>query len=157
MSNNNSRIPLHFQNPEIAKANNNKKNPSWESFRNHEIHRPEYKYQGDDRPNTHMMSVIRRYANGKLDVRWAANMIIDAVHALEDVGPLTPLQEALVTIVFPDKYQGMMPQEAQLKTQFSASEKAEVRDLVEAHFAEEENYNGGNGGGTVEGRSVTKV
>lgn len=157
MSNNNgSRIPIHLQSPAIAKANNEKKSESWETFRAHEIHRPEAKWQDNKRPGTHMMSVVRRYANGELDYLWAAGAIIDAVHALEDVGPLTNIQQALLTVVFPEKFQGMMPQEANIKTQFSASEKKKVKEIVEAHFLEEANYSGGAGGGSVPGRHVTK-
>jgi hypothetical protein len=103
-----------------------------------------------------MMSVIRRNPDGTLDFQWAKNVVIDAVHKMHYPEALRPIDRALLTVVFPDKYQGMMPQEADLKTQLSASEKSKVRQIVEAQLKEEENWNAGQGGGSIEGRSVTK-
>jgi len=157
MSKNNtfSRVPIHVQDPSLAKANSHK-NPSYESFRPHQVHNVEYKYQGEDRPNTHMMSVMRRNPDGSLDYEWAKNMVVDAIHGMSFPHALRPIHHALLTVCFPDKYRGMMPQEADLKTQLSASEKARVRDMVEEHLLEEENWNVGGGGGSVAGRSKTR-
>lgn len=155
MSNFGSRKPLHMQSDSVRKAAQS--NPSWESFRAHRTHpEGEYKYQGDDRPNTHMMSVIRRYPNGELDYSWAVNMVLDAVHNLNYPGGLSTVQQALVTVVFPDKLREMEPMQANLMTQFSASEKQRVRKMVEERLKEEENWNAGRGGGSVEGRHVTR-
>lgn len=146
------RVPLNFQNPNISKSGP-QKNPSWESARKHEIHRPEYKYQGQDRPNTHMMSVIRRNPDGTLDFQWAKNMVLDAVHNLSYPHAMRDIHRALLTVVFPDQYEGMMPQEADLKTQLSNTEKQKLRKMVEAQLLEEENWNAGRGGGSVDGRA----
>lgn len=150
--NNLPRVPLNFQNPGLNKSGP-QENPSWESARRHQIHNPESRYQGQDRPNTHMMSVIRRNPDGTLDYQWAKNMILDAVHNMAYPHALRDVQRALLTVIFPDKYQGMMPQEADLKTQLSASEKSRVRQIVEAQLLEEENWNAGQGGGSVDGRA----
>jgi hypothetical protein len=132
-------------------------NPSWESFRASRIHpEGEYRYQGDDRPGTHAMSIIRRNPNGELDYEWAKNMVIDAVHNLPYPHALLPIHQALLTVVFPDKYRNMEPMQAAILTQFSDGEKSRVRQMVEAQLKEEENWNAGQGGGSIEGRSVTR-
>jgi hypothetical protein len=145
-----------MQSPAIAKARQNSTNPSWESARDHEIHKVEYKYQGDDRPNTHAMSIIRRNPDGKLDYEWAKNMVVDAVHTLDFPTSLLPIHRALLTVIFPEKLREMEPMQAAILTQFSGTEKATVRRMVEAHLKEEENWNAGRGGGSVEGRSKTR-
>lgn len=152
--NNNSRIPLHLQ-FDLSKAQ--KKNPSWESFREHRIHDgTKYQHQGSDRPSTHAMSVIRRNPNGELDYNWAKHQVINAIHGLQFHGALIPLDQALLTVIFPEKFKAMEPMQADILTQFSASEKAKVRKMVEAHMNEEENWNAGYGGGSVEGRFKTR-
>jgi len=152
MSYNKSNIPLHLQ-FDLRKAI--QKNPSYESFAPHRSHNVEYKYQGQDRPNTHMMSIIRRNPDGTLDYEWAKNMVIDAVHNAAHEAGNRPIHMALLTIIFPEKYRKMEPMQADLMTQFGPSEKSKVRQLVEAQLKEEENYNAGRGGGSVEGRSKT--
>ena len=153
--NNLPRIPLSMQDPGIAKAGP-QNNPSWESFQPHQVHEVEYGYQGQDRPNTHMMSIIRRNPDGTLDYQWAKNMIIDAVHNMSFPHSLLPIHRALLTIIFPEKLREMEPMQADLMTQFSDTEKARVRQLVESQLNEEENYNAGGGGGSVEGRTKTR-
>ena len=153
--NNLPRIPLNLQNPGISKSGP-QKNQSYASFQPNVVNRVEYKYQGQDRPNTHMMSIIRRNPDGTLDFQWAKNMVIDAVHSLDCPEDLRPIHRALLTVVFPDKDRGMMAQEADLKTQLSASEKQRVRKMVEDQLKEEENWNAGRGGGSVDGRGKTR-
>lgn len=150
------RVPLHMQNNGLAKSSA-KANPSFESFRDHVIHKPEAKAIGDSHVTTHQMSLIRRYADGRLDFDWAKNMVLDAIHNLSYPHALQPLQRALLTILFPDKYKGeMSPQEANMKTQFSNTEKAAVRAMVAAALLEEENWNAGAGGSSIEGRHITR-
>lgn len=145
------RVPLHMQSQDVAKARTS--NPSWESFRPNQIHAPEYRYQGDDRPNTHMMSVMRRAPDGQLDLEWAKNMVLEAIHGAETPHGLQPVHAALLTVVFPDASANMEPMQADMMTRLSASEKRAVRALVEAHIAEEMNWNAGRGGGSTSGRS----
>ncbi len=148
--NNLPRVPLTMQGIRKAGPQNN---PSWESARRHQIHNPEYNYQGQDRPNTHMMSIIRRNPDGTLDYQWAKNMVLDAVHNLSYPHSLLPIHRALLTVIFPDRQRAMEPMQADLMTQFSDTEKARVRQIVESQLDEEENWNAGNGGGSVEGRT----
>lgn len=152
MSYNKSRVPLHLQNPGIRKAGP-QRNASWESFGPHQQHKVEYNYQGQNRPNTHMMADFRRYPDGKLDFEWAKNVVLDAVHNLSYPHALRPIHQAMLTVVFPERFRMMEPKLADLRTQLSAAEKTKLRDIVEAQLLEEENWNAGGGGGSVDGRS----
>lgn len=155
--NNNSRIPLHIQNPELVKATGAQVNPSYESFREHTTYVPNYEVQKfPDRPSTHAMSIIRRNPDGTLDYQWAKNMVIDAVHSMHYPHALLPIHQALLTVIYPNRFRAMEPAQAQILTQFSPSEKDKVRELVEAQIKEEENWNTGRGGGSVEGRGTTR-
>lgn len=141
-----------MQGGEMAKAVS-KVNPSYESFRPNQIHKPQYQNM-DDRPSTHAMSLIRRYPNGELDLIWAANHIIDALRLMEDhPEAVTPLQDALLTVVFPMKFRKMEPRQAEVRTKLSKSEKESLAEYVKAHLAEVTNYNAGRGGGSVPGRT----
>jgi len=152
MSYNKGRIPLHMQNTEIAKAV--KKNPSYESFRENEIHKPQYSSM-EDRPSTVEMSRMRRYPNGQLDMGWAARAVCNSIHAAERGENLTPLEESLLTVLFPIKFRKVEPAQAEIRTQLSKTEKKYLRELVEAWLKEELNWNSGLGGGSVPGRSRT--
>jgi len=159
MPNNSSRMPLHLQNPALIKATGAQVNPSWESFRPHHTHNINYETQKwPDRPNTHAMSVMRRYADGKLDLQWAKNMVLDAIKgsSFEGGGAERPVQMALATLILPEKIREVEPRQAEIMTQMSATEKQQVRTLVLAQLAEEENWNAGVGGDSVEGRSKTR-
>lgn len=157
MSEYGSRIPLYIQNPDLVKATGQQVNPSWESFAPHQRFKPQYSPEFEDnRPTTHAMSIIRRYPDGTLDLQWAKNVVIDAVHKLNYPHSLLPLDMALLTVVFPDKFKVMEPMQAEILTQFSNTEKQKVRILVEAQLLEELNYNAGQGGGAVPGQSSTR-
>jgi hypothetical protein len=150
MSYNGPRVPLHMQSADVAKAAKAQPNPS---YRTNITHESNYKTQGADRPNTHMMSVIRRNPDGTLDFQWAKNMVLDAVHKMAYPNSLLPVDKALITVVFPERFREMEPMQADLMTQFSASEKARIKSMVESQLLEEENWNAGQGGGSVDGRS----
>lgn len=160
MSNTNlPRIPLYLQNSDIAKAAS-KGRDSYETFRPNEIHDVTYRQMGDDRPSTHMHSVLRRNPDGTLDLEWATDMVLDALRALRafrDRGVsddyLATYHKAILTAVFPARFRTMMPGQAEVMTKLSLSEKEKLRDLVEAQLKEEENWNGGRGGDSVEGRT----
>jgi len=149
------RIPLHIQDPRLVKATGQQVNPSYESFAPHQRFGAQYK-EMENRPSTHAMSVIRRNPDGTLDYEWAKNMVIDAVHRSASPVGMLPTQLALLTVIFPQRFRTMEPQQAEILTQFSDSEKSKVRELVSAQLKEEENYNAGRGGGSVDGRHVTR-
>lgn len=154
-----SRMPLHVQNADIAKAA--KDNPSYESFRPNIMH-PTGMYGGkfdDDRPSSmNDQSRIRRYPSGVLDMMWTANQIIDAIHKTEFNGKtgdpnygsasLLPIEAALLTVVFPATYRKMEPQQATILTQLSSSEKEQLSIIVMKQLQDEDGYNAGFGGGS---------
>jgi hypothetical protein len=150
------RIPLHVQNPDLVKATGQQVNPSYEAFAPHQRFKPAYKELGPDRPSTHAMSMIRRNPDGTLDYEWAKNVVIDAVHNAATPHSILPVHLALLQVVLPDKFRNMEPQQATILTQLSDSEKSKVREMVEAQLREEENWNAGQGGGSVPGRHITR-
>ena len=154
MSNYFPKIPLTVQNPDIVKARG--ENPSYQSFRANETHPCNYSKM-EDRPSTHGMSRMRRYPNGQLDFIWAANVVIDALKKAEKNEPMTDLEESFLTVLLPIKFTRKEPNQAEVNTQLSASEKEFLREYINAHFAEEQNWNAGEGGGSVEGRTRTMV
>lgn len=148
------RVPLNVQNPELAKSLH--ENASYESFRPNIVHPVQYK-EMEDRATVAPEFRVRRYPNADLDVEWTANQIIDAMHDVEYNNVILPIQAALLTVVFPGKYRQMEPQQAEILTQLSASEKDAVKEFVEAQMKAELNWNAGVGGGSVPGRSKTNV
>lgn len=154
MSDFGSRKPIHFQNPDLAKA---LKSSSYESFQPHRAHPTTYK-EMEDRPGVEMGSVVRRYPDGRLDYEWVKQNVLEALHHLQlGTVPVNGTQQALLQLVFPTRVRFMDPQQAEIQTQLSESEKNALKMLVDASLKEQENWNAGFGGGSVEGRSVTKV
>jgi hypothetical protein len=149
-----SRVPLHMQFPEMAKAA--KANPSYESFRPNRIHEVQYREMEDRRGMAE--NRIRRYPNGQLDARYVVDQVIDAMRKLRyNPDDLLPVEAALLTVVLPTKIRRMEPQQAEILTQLSASEKSMIRAAISAHEAELDNWNAGQGGGSTSGRSRTDV
>lgn len=143
-----SRIPLHMQNQEIAKAI--KKNPSYESFRPNIIHKPQY--QGmEDRATISEQYRIRRDCAGNLDLEWTVNKVLDALYQAEGIGFLTPVEESLLTVLFPMDFQFQEPMLAEIRTQLSDTEKKAVKTLVLARLEEQRNWSAGRGGTTYGG------
>lgn len=168
MSNFGSRMPLHLQNTNIAKAAK-EGSPSYETFRPNVVH-PSGDYGShmtENRATVQDQMRMRRYPNGQLDYHWAAGQIVDAIRALgfngmtgdPNVGSasLIPLQAALLTVVLPAKYRKMEPMQAEILTQLSDSEKEALRILVAQHMASEANWNAGFGGGSDPGTKLRDV
>lgn len=153
MSYNGPRVPLNFQNGGLEKAV--KKNPSYESARSNQIHESQYSAIGDDRASVAEQYRVRRYPNGELDFRWVMNTIVDAINKAEAGMYLTPVEESLLTVFFPLKFKRVEEAQAEIRTQLSRSEKAYLKEMIDAHLKEELNYNAGRGGGSVPGRSRT--
>lgn len=150
MANYGPRKPIHMQDSELSKAY---KNPSFESFRDNEIHESGYK-EMENRPSTHAMASMRRYPNGELEYQWAVAVIMDAVHKAERGMYLTPLEESMISIVFPEyKVDAAEAAIAEVRTKLSDTEKDNLRMMVEAQLKEEFNYNAGLGGSSVTGRT----
>lgn len=150
------RRPLNMQSNDVRKAAEDQRSASYESFRPNRIHPVQYKDM-EDRPSTHAMADMRRNAAGVLDLDWAANKVIDAIHQAEYNGVLTPLQECLLTVVFPFKYQYKEPQTAELMTQLSQSEKEKIGLLVDAQLKAEDTWAAGQGRGATGGARRNNV
>lgn len=146
MSNYGPRKPLNWQEGGLEKAV--PKNESYESFRQNEIHPVNYKDM-DGSANEDMSAAyrVRRYPNGDLDMMWMANQIIDAMHRAESHGVLTPIEMCLLTVIFPMKYRLTEPQQAEIRTQLSKTEKDMLRALIEKQLNDEAGWNAGFGGG----------
>lgn len=165
MSNNfGSRMPLNMQFPDVAKAI--QENDSFESFRPNVVH-PTGGYRDmepGDRANIPEQYRIRRYPNGQLDLMYVANQVIDAIHKMEFNGKtgdpnygsasLIPLEEALLTVVFPGKYRKMEPMQAEIMTQMSATEKEQIAAICMKQMMDEGSWNAGFGGIGVRPRNV---
>jgi len=143
MSNYGPRKPLHFQNPGLAKSL--RANPSYRVSRLHDM---EYK-DIEDRPGMSKDSIMRRYPDGSLDMEWAKNMVVDAIHNLSTPHALQPLQSALLKMVFPDAPLPMLDSQANLMTKLSSTEKDKLKTIVTRHLMEEANWNTGRGGGNL--------
>jgi hypothetical protein len=148
------RIPLHLQNADINKAA--KTNPSYESFRPNIIHHSSYR-EMEGRAGVNDQNRVRRYLDGRLDFMWIANQIIDAIHNVEYNNVILPIEQALLSVVFPLKYAKMEPQQAELLTQLTASEKGALKALVEKQLADEQNWAAGQGGGSTPGSRLNNV
>lgn len=155
MSYNGPRVPLHWQKGGMEKAI--KKNPSYESARDNQIHDSQYgEMVGTS--SIHDQSRIRRYPNGELDYQWAMNTILDAIKLAEDTATaatMTPMEESLLTVMYPNRFQKVEQGQAEIRTQLSRSEKAYLKEMLDAQLKEELNWNSGFGGGNTEGRGRT--
>lgn len=147
-----SRMPLHWQQNGMEKAI--KKNPSYESARSNQIHEAQYS-DLTDRAGVSDQTRVRRYPNGALDYSWATNLVLDAIHKAETDMYLTPVEESLLTVVFPLKFDKVEAAQAEIRTQLSKTEKGYLKDMIEAKLKEQLNYNAGRGGGSVSGRTRT--
>lgn len=168
MSNYGPRMPLHTQNPDIAKAAS-QGSPSYESFRPNITH-PSGQYGShmtENRATVQEQYRVRRYPNGQLDLKWTANQIIDAIRNLgfngttgdpnEGSAGLTPLTAALLTVVFPMKFRKTEPMQAEILTQLSKTEKEQLAMIVAQHLESVSGWNAGFGGGSNPGAKITDV
>jgi hypothetical protein len=151
-----SKKPLHFQNRAFAKAMQDK-NPSYESFRANIVHKPQYTEGMDSRATVSDQSRMRRGPDGKLSIQWAGEQILLAIKRKEYGEPMTPLENSLLTIIFPKMYRILEPAQAEINTQLSDSEKEALKEYVVAKMRELDNWNSGFGGSSVPGRSRTDV
>jgi hypothetical protein len=102
---------------------------------------------------------FRRYPDGMLDIDYAAHKVIDAIHTAKKQLPCSPEDTVALQIMFPSLFpgldSGMVEQMAAVQLDLLPQEREMVRRKVAAHFAEELNWNAGQGGGSVPGRSQT--
>lgn len=151
------RVPLNLRRDEEAVS----KSASITSYRPGEVHNPPVRDQYDDpklTPRNVGCTPLRRYPNGKLDIKYVAHQIIDLMHKAKDGGNLTEFEKALLTIILPAqfKFPGMDNRLAGTHARLSDEEKILLALYISGHMKEEDNWNVGRGGGSVPGRNTTR-
>jgi hypothetical protein len=99
---------------------------------------------------------LRRYPDGRLDVKYVAHHVIDVVHKAENGGVLTNYEKALLSSILPGKFQLVDQKIAATMARMTDEERMLVALTVLKHFHEELNWNAGRGGGSVPLRNVTR-
>lgn len=104
---------------------------------------------------------FRRYLNNLLDVDHAKHQVLEALHKVKDSGGVDVLnsqEKTVLSLLFPGQFALDVPSEMMaVQFRLSPEEVQMVRHAVAAHLAEEMNWQGGMGGGTVPGRSQTRA
>ena len=103
--------------------------------------------------------VFRRYLDGSLDIDGAKHIIIDVLRKTRNLLPITDLEKLILNTVFPTVFPFMdavvAMKMANVQFQLTPNELQDVAMAIAGHLAEELNFNGGAGGGTVPGRNLT--
>lgn len=155
MSFNESAKPLWMQSKEAKEAAKNA-SPSFESFGPHVKHHSNNGIKEmEGHVHTNDINRVRRYPNGQIDYQYVVSQLIQAVKQLTDTGMVQPLEGALLTIVMPDKFRFMDPAMAKIRTQISDTERDQLKTLFMGKMAEIQNWNGGYGGGSTPGKTIT--
>lgn len=106
---------------------------------------------------------FRRYINGVLDLRYAVDKVVDALHRAKDGGGVDQLnneEKTALGILFPMQFatvdSSMTLQVAAVQLKITPVEMEAIRQAVAAHLQEELNYNAGRGGSSAPGRHQTR-
>jgi hypothetical protein len=103
--------------------------------------------------------LFRRNHDGSLDVDSARDSVLTVLSKVRHKAYLTDFEKLILSSVFPGVFQFYDPmvasKMASVQLQISMQERQDIAILVSAHMAEELNWNGGFGGGSVAGRSFT--
>lgn len=103
--------------------------------------------------------IFRRWQDGRLDVESAASEVISILAKVRAYGPITDFEKILLTVAFPGIFsfsdRNIAAKMLTAQGTITVAEMQEIAMVVASRLAEEENYNGGSGGGTVPGRRVT--
>lgn len=106
---------------------------------------------------------FRRYISGVLDLKYAVNKVVDALHRAKDSGGVDQLnneEKTALSILFPMQFtfidSSMTAQVAATQLRISPLECETIRQAVASHIQEELNYNAGRGGGSTHGRHQTR-
>jgi hypothetical protein len=147
-------VPLNYRQgteEEVAKST---------SYRPGKVFPVKYRTPDNDRtiaPRNEGCTLLRRYPNGVLDIDYVVGKIIDIIHKMKDGGATTQIEKALLTLVLPNQFKKLIdPKIAQTVTKLSNDERLLLALKVNQHKREELNWNVGQGGGSVEGRSSTR-
>jgi len=146
------RVPLNLRegtHEEIAKST---------SYRPGIVHKPEYRNPNQDASlqRNEGCTPLRRYPDGRLDIKYVADQIIDLVHKVQNAGTLTSFEKAILTLILPGQFQLIDPSIATTMAKMTDEERMMVSLVVMRHFNEEQNWNAGRGGGSVPFRNTTR-
>ena len=107
----------------------------------------------------HGNTIFRRWNDGTLDVDSAASEAISLLAKVRNRVPVTDFEKIVLTAAFPGVFQFEDIVVAQkmlaLQGSISVMEMQQIAMVVASRLAEEENFNGGYGGGTVAGRKIS--
>lgn len=145
------RVPLNLRqapNDEIAKST---------SYRPGVQHRVEYRNPNQDPSlmRNEGCTPLRRYPDGRLDVPYVAQQVVDLIHKAENAGQLTSFEQALLSTILPVQFQLIDPKLAATMARLTDEERLLIGLAVTRHMQEELNYNAGRGG-SIPGRHVTR-
>lgn len=146
-------VPLHMR--QRGQEETISKSTSW---RPGSTHKTVVRNQHDDptiAARNAGVSYCRRYPDGKLDIRYVAHKVIDAIHKAKLGGYLTNDEKALLTMILPGNFGMMDMRIAGTMFRMTDEERLLVAIVVQRHLNEELNFNAGRGGGSVPGRSST--
>lgn len=153
------RVPLNYRQgceEEVAKAVGAKET----SFRPGVTHELKYQIPHNDRtimPRNNGCTMLRRYADGRLDIPYVCGKIIEIIHKMKDAGHVTQFEKALLALTLPKPFQKLIDAKiAKTMTKISNEERMMLGLYLSQHLKEELNYNAGLGGGSVPGRGSTR-
>jgi hypothetical protein len=145
-------VPLNLRQDEEVVAKST-------SYREGITHPTNYRIPQQDEPSllrNEGCTPLLRYPNGRLDTEFVASQVIDMIHKAESGGNLTSFEQALLTLILPQKFQLVAPKIAGTMARLTDEERGLVALRVLRHMNEELNWNAGYGGGSVPFRHVTK-
>lgn len=101
-----SPIPFHmrkdFKKSVFAEYHSTDYSPSEVVVPNSRIDQTSYRLD-EQRPNGNVM--FKRYPDGKLDLEWCKNLVIDCLNKAKSPVPLTDIEKLVLAIHFPDNFQ----------------------------------------------------
>jgi len=162
MSGNNpfaGRVPLNYRPQETA--DQVKKAVSKQtSYIPGETHPTMYRTPFNDRtiaPRNNGCTVLRRYPDGRLDIAYVANKVIEIFHKMKDGGNTTEMERAIMCMALPKAFGKLIDSKiAQTMTKLTKDERLLLALYLDKHRREELNWNAGQGGGSVPGRGSTR-
>jgi hypothetical protein len=167
MSNHFPRVPVRFvpQNADLVKSQDEHK-PNFDAHQHPVAQYPQGVVHSYRVPHDRNLGceLFRRYPDGSLDLESAKHTIVAVLHRVKDSGGVDQLNQQeknALSILFPTAFDGVAPDMGAMMTvtqlKISPAEAAAIRISVAQHLLEEMNYSGGQGGGSVVGRGVTRA
>lgn len=94
--------------------------------------------------------LFRRFPNGMVDVENAKMVVVDIIHKVKDLVPLTELEHVVLGCFFPGQFPyvapGLVEQLSAVQLRLSPLEMSMISEAVAAHLSAEMSWNAGAGG-----------